>query len=455
MINIVITALIFHFLIAILITYIHWLNKNLNFYKSLTKDAIPLTGEIIKYEKKQFNILFLGRRINGERNDPLIRILLDNSTHVPTFSGSISQFFPVDTKINCYSNKNSPKISINSWEYMCLGIVNIFFSIFLHTKIFDYSLDLFEFISEYNQKIFQNFKKTAKILLFILLITTYVVLFNLFCSELKLNISTEQIYDKTEISENFSVITIDKNYDYIGSFNNGRACVTLNKLSGYIDESGQEVIPLVYPIARNFNNGVAEVFDNNRFKNPKYIDVDGNYLEKPLLKTQKDTEKNIQNNLPRFQASEPYENYALIDSNGKKLTENLYFSPGHFDNLYDLARIGKNNYKFYIWEPDKVILYGYLNTNGKIIIKPQYLYADYNFGNDNMACVAKSFYIDIPLSGNTFYKQNLYYGIIDTSGNTLIPFRYTKKISFHENVAITKGAKGYNGGKWEIIKLIK
>jgi len=60
-------------------------------------------------------------------------------------------------------------------------------------------------------------------------------------------------------------------YNYISTFNNGLAMVSIGDNYGYIDVNGHEVIPLKYKRAGNFRNGIALVEYSNKcgFINPK------------------------------------------------------------------------------------------------------------------------------------------------------------------------------------------
>ena len=70
--------------------------------------------------------------------------------------------------------------------------------------------------------------------------------------------------------------------------------------------------------------------------------------------------------------------------------------------------------------------YGYVDHNGKTVIKHQYDYAE-NFQSDGVACVT--------VNG----KQ----GIIDMNGNMLAAPQYSKIYTFNEGLALA-----YRDGKW-------
>ena len=65
-------------------------------------------------------------------------------------------------------------------------------------------------------------------------------------------------------------------YDYVFAFSEGLATVKLNGKWGFINTSGEEVIPLKYDEATYFTNGKAQVKLNGR---EFYIDKNGNEIK--------------------------------------------------------------------------------------------------------------------------------------------------------------------------------
>ncbi len=69
----------------------------------------------------------------------------------------------------------------------------------------------------------------------------------------------------------------ENQFEFIGSLNDGLACVKQNGLYGFIDKNGKIVIPIKYVQALCFMHGVAEVIDNANGTNISYyIDTNGN-----------------------------------------------------------------------------------------------------------------------------------------------------------------------------------
>ena len=65
-------------------------------------------------------------------------------------------------------------------------------------------------------------------------------------------------------------------YDGVANFSEGLAGVKLNGKWGYVNQSGVEVIPLIYDDADNFKEGKAQVKLNGRYF---YIDKNGNEIK--------------------------------------------------------------------------------------------------------------------------------------------------------------------------------
>ena len=74
-----------------------------------------------------------------------------------------------------------------------------------------------------------------------------------------------------------------KNYDYLGVLYDGMACVCMNGKWGYIDKTGNQVIPCVYDDVERFFNGFACVRSNGKFG---YVDKVGNLVPSDLANIQ-------------------------------------------------------------------------------------------------------------------------------------------------------------------------
>lgn len=192
------------------------------------------------------------------------------------------------------------------------------------------------------------------------------------------------------IDENGRVLKT-KEYDFIGTFKNGRALASgFNAqgkyLYGYLDRQGKEVIPLQYEFANDF--------------------VDGKALVK------------IKDN-----------DYALIGPNGE------------IHNRYKYYFVGDLGDGLLAFKENREGKYGYIDENGKIIIKPKFISA-MPF-NEGRAIV----------SANYDRIANKY-GLIDRSGNYIIKPEYNDIILLGENrVAFGKEIvkeKPFIGSKYSI-----
>lgn len=56
-------------------------------------------------------------------------------------------------------------------------------------------------------------------------------------------------------------------YDFVGDFHEGLARVRKGPKWGYINEAGEEIIPLIYDYAHDFHNGTTSVKFGN--ENPR------------------------------------------------------------------------------------------------------------------------------------------------------------------------------------------
>ena len=184
---------------------------------------------------------------------------------------------------------------------------------------------------------------------------------------------------------------IDKNgqtvvpfiYD-ISEFHDGLASIYIesnrNFLFGYIDKNGKTIIPCIYTDASHFNCGVAKVCKDNKCF---YIDKQGKQVEGLLPYSSEDLDF--------------HEGYAIIDNKEGK--------------------------------------YGFLNTQGKIIIPC--VYDEVKDYYDGLAWVCK----------------DRKWGCIDILGNIVVPFVYSNCRDFKENLAAVEkdGKYGYIDKKGVVV----
>ena len=196
----------------------------------------------------------------------------------------------------------------------------------------------------------------------------------------------------------------------------------LDKLYGFLDFDGKEVVPLIYDFAWNFNsNGFAKV---KRFGRNCYVDTDGNLYSQPNKQCEKISKEdscirgfgglygngNMWDDFPAKVAGKwgllsPYERCDGKDKFLFECDKILYYNLGCFvyriRNLCYLIQIDVPE-KTYSYEADEII---------PVVLEKG------DYGEDIV---------------NLIIKKNEKYGIIDIAGKEIIPVQY-------DNIETTKG----------------
>jgi hypothetical protein len=68
---------------------------------------------------------------------------------------------------------------------------------------------------------------------------------------------------KTEVLK--YLMSDNKKYDYITEYSDGLAHVVLNNMHGFINENGNEIIPIIYELAFDFIHDFARVTLNGKW----------------------------------------------------------------------------------------------------------------------------------------------------------------------------------------------
>ena len=190
-------------------------------------------------------------------------------------------------------------------------------------------------------------------------------------------------------------------FDLTHSFSEGLALVGINgKGYGFIDPEMNFIFPPQFDRAEDFKDGKAAVSDG---KDKFFIDKNGNQIFSNLL-----------------QAADRYATVkGICEGTLRVSTKNFSYSEIAVTIPTDAAGI-----------------WGYINTEGEEIIKPQYIFAgDFK---DGLAIVAKGEWRKL---GSVYEPKNIRWGAIDTSGNTVIPFVYDGLRRFYKRsdvFAVTK-----------------
>lgn len=225
-------------------------------------------------------------------------------------------------------------------------------------------------------------------------------------------------------------------YDKVGIYSEGLTMVKRFGKYGYIDRTGEIVIPVRYDSIGRFYRDLAKVKQNNKYG---YVDITG----KEITLLQYDKVFDFSNGFAKVMQNGKY---GYIDKTGKEIT------PLKYDEVFDfsngLAKVKQNK------------KYGYIDEMGKEVIAVKYK----NIGNfsDGLVSVynGRCGYADktgkevIPLKydvaynfsyGRAVVKQRGKYGYIDKTGREITPLKYDEACNFSGGFAEVKqnGKYGY------------
>lgn len=209
-------------------------------------------------------------------------------------------------------------------------------------------------------------------------------------------------------------------YDEATAPADGMSLVKLNGKYGYIDETGKEVIPAQYDHAYSFSEERAAVKKGDKWG---FINKAG----KVMTDFAYGFVYSFSEGLAAVQGKS---GYGYIDINGKKVI------PFEFDEAYSfsggLAKVlkGKTIY-------DKQ---GFIDKKGKLVVPYQY---DHDFYTYSAWEGARNFD-----NGLCYVSKNFSKGYINTSGQEVIPCRYSRLTPFHRGFAAYCQA---SDNKWGII----
>lgn len=224
---------------------------------------------------------------------------------------------------------------------------------------------------------------------------------------------------------------ITPQFDIAHSFHDNMACVAVggeyrkispkgfnyeyvNGAYGYIDKNGKYRINPQYYYARDFYSGLAAIQENEKGK-WAFINKNGNIL----IPQQFDEAYNFSEGLACVKIADKF---GYIDTAGKLAIKPQFdevdwgvFGSDDFSNTGSFSEglacvaIGK----------DSLIKYGFIDKNGKYIIEPKFR-AAHSF-HDGLACVAE--------------KSGSKWGFIDKTGNFVIKPQFEVDANFYEGIA--------------------
>jgi len=220
----------------------------------------------------------------------------------------------------------------------------------------------------------------------------------------------------------------EKEFSYIGSFHDGLAKIAIkDKGYGFIDKDMNIVITPKYKYANDFENGVAvvsildEASNNKRFL---LIDKNGN---------------------ERFFEKE----YKRIPVNSEGMFNN--------EGMFMVSDRGEIELAFFSDYEDNAGVWGYADSTGKEIVKPQYIFAfDFEKG---LALVCKGEWTidkkwDNECNTGKYWRETELWGMIDKTGKEVVPFIFDEIKRYWINESSEYLLAHYGGwyeGKWGII----
>ena len=208
-------------------------------------------------------------------------------------------------------------------------------------------------------------------------------------------------------------------YDDINDFSNGLTRVEKDGKYGFIDKTGKVIVPLEYDYADEFDQGRAIVgIDIGGVENYGLINKSGNIiipLEYSYININRDD--------------------AIVDviKNGKcgliSLLTGEIILPLKYNYLGNFSE-GLASYEPYRSDGSKSGKYGYIDTTGAVVIRPEYD-AAYSF-----------------LNGLARVQKDGKYGLVDKTGKVIVPIEYDKieRISDEFGNKLAKVGKGSKYG---------
>jgi hypothetical protein len=214
-------------------------------------------------------------------------------------------------------------------------------------------------------------------------------------------------------------IVVKPKYDMVYDFYEGRARVVLNKLYGYIDSTGKEIIPPTYYGAWDFKNGHATV--SEKFGSNNLIDLKGHVVPFDQVGAFSDGVAPVSTN----------DKWGYINTNGKIVIEQKYIEAYPFaDGLAKVAVRDSNGHTNY----------GYIDITGKLVIKAKY-------------GMAKDFSEGYAAVKDQTGDPNSGWGFIDKKGIEFVPLKLTSADPFSEGLAqiVDDNGGGYINSSGEVV----
>jgi hypothetical protein len=210
-----------------------------------------------------------------------------------------------------------------------------------------------------------------------------------------------------------------EDFYYIGRFHEGLSKIAIkDKGYGFIDKDMNIVIEPKYKSANDFENGVAVVSILDEASNNK--------------------------------------KYLLVDKNGNEyFFENEYKRIStNFEGMFKVSDHEEIQLAFHSDYEEDAGVWGYADSTGKEIVKPQYIYA-FDF-EENVALVCKGEWTidkkwDNKYNTGRYWTETELWGMIDKTGKEVVPFIFDEIKYYRWESTKYLQARCAEEGKWGII----
>lgn len=263
-----------------------------------------------------------------------------------------------------------------------------------------------------------------------------------------------------------TILTFPKDWYIYSGFSNGLATIEVDEKFGYIDPKGRWVLKPQFATATSFKHGMASV-STQLWGEPKYINKQGKMIAPPHATYQIYYSEGF--GLIQYENKNAY-----VDSLGTILREfecdvddENYVQWG----MYCIGKFSEGLAHVPIKQINNEWLYGYIDTEGKIVIKPQFRFARKFIngfaqvitkegdkylinrnGNKNTVLRFEDYHRLHTLSeGLISVKRREKYGYMDMEGKMIIQPQFESAYGFSDGVASVSIGKNMNL-KYGIIK---
>lgn len=210
-------------------------------------------------------------------------------------------------------------------------------------------------------------------------------------------------------------IIIPLKFDRTGNFSDGLGGVVINGKCGFVDKTGRIVIAPRFDNCGSFSEGLAPAMIKQDRERWGYINKSGKWIIKPQFDTTHPFSEGralVGGYVGNGEDDDNWK-YGFIDRSGKKVIPLKFFSAGDFSEGLANVRLGGK--------------WGYIDKMGRIVIRPKFQYAD-NF-SEGLATV---------MTGSLDNESR---GYIDKTGRVIIPLKFDDARRFSEGLAPVKVGK--------------